>query len=98
MRSITREELITRLTEIEPRSVVERGVDGAIASLGWDGREEFSAPEVIALGTRMAELAAIELAASDAPDDRRAAAEMRPLVEALRQDVLPVIGPNGAAL
>lgn len=92
MRTITREALIERLTELEPRERVEPAVDGAIEALGWQDKPVFTAAEVIGLGTIMAEMARQTLAASAEESDRRAAGQMRPLIEGLRDDVLPVLG------
>lgn len=91
MRSITREALIDRLTELEPRSTVEPAVDQAIEALGWQDKTEMTALEVIALGTVMAEQARVTLAASDDPSHRQAAADMKPLVNSMREDVLPIL-------
>ena len=74
MRSITREALIDRLTELEPRSTVEPAVDQSIEALGWQDKAELTALEVIALGTVMAEQARVTLAASEDPSHRQAAA------------------------
>ena len=91
MQSITREALIDRLTELEPRERVEPAVNGAIEALGWEDKPILTATEVIALGTVMAELARTQFAASSDPALKRAAREMEPLVTGLRHDVLPVL-------
>jgi hypothetical protein len=97
MLSITREALIDKLTELEPRAVVEPQVDRAIEAMGWQDKPVLTATEVIALGTMMAELAREDLAASDDPADRRAASEMRPLVEGMASEVVPVLNAIQAA-
>lgn len=94
MQSITVAELIDRLTQLEPRPLVERGVNRALAVLGWSDRHTLDAAEVIALGTKMAELAQQELAQSEKPADRAAAEELAPMVDALRDDLLPVLYPS----
>jgi hypothetical protein len=91
MLSITRDALIDKLTELEPRAVVEPQVDRAIEAMGWQDKPVLTATEVIALGTMMAELAREDLASSDDPADRRAASEMKPLVEGMASEVVPVL-------
>lgn len=91
MLSITPTALIDKLTELEPREVVEPQVHQAIEAMGWQDKATLTGAEVIALGTMMAELARETLAASADPADRKAAAQLRPLVEGLASDVVPVL-------
>jgi hypothetical protein len=91
MLSITRAALIEKLTELEPRDKVEPLVNRAIEAMGWEAKPELTGAEVITLGTMMAELAREELAASADPADRRAASEMKPIVEGLAHEVVPVL-------
>jgi hypothetical protein len=91
MQSITREALIDKLTELEPREIVEPQVDRALEAMGWQDKGVLTATEVITLGTMMAELAREELANSADPDDRRAAADMKPLVEGMSNEVVPTL-------
>ena len=91
MLSITPAALIDKLTELEPREVVEPQVNAAIEVMGWQDKAVLSATEVIALGTMMAELARETLSASDDPAHRKAAAEMKPLIEGMATEVVPVL-------
>jgi hypothetical protein len=91
MQSITREALIDKLTELEPREIVEPQVHRALEAMGWQDKDVLTATEVITLGTMMAELAREELAASADPADRRAAADMKPLVEGMANEVVPTL-------
>jgi hypothetical protein len=89
MQSITKADLIERLTDFDARDAVVRQVERAARALGWADRTEFTAAEVIALGTRMAEDAQAEMAASADPAQRAKAAELAPFVDTMKQDILP---------
>lgn len=91
MLSITPAALIDKLTELEPRETVEPQVRQALEVMGWQDKAVLTATEVIALGTMMAELARETLAASADPADRRAAAELKPLVAGMAAEVVPVL-------
>ena len=91
MLSITREALIDKLTELEPREVVEPQVNAAIEVMGWQDKAVLTATEVITLGTMMAELARETLADSANPADRKAAADMKPLVTGMANEVVPLL-------
>lgn len=91
MQSITREALIEKLTELEPRETVEPLVNRAVAAMGWEDKAELTGLEVIKLGTLMAELAREELSYSSNTADRKAASEMKPIVDGLAQEVVPML-------
>lgn len=91
MSTITREALIEKLTELEPRETVEPLVNRAVEALGWEDKPELTGLEVIKLGTLMAELAREDLSHSTKTADRRAAAEMKPIVDGLAQEVVPML-------
>jgi hypothetical protein len=97
MQTITRETLIERLTELQPRELVEASVDRALLALGWQGRPEFNGLEVITIGTKMAENAHEQLADSADAADREAAEDLAPLVGAMRDDLLPMLSSEAEA-
>lgn len=89
MPSITKADLIERLCDFDEREAVIRQVERAARALGWGDRTEFTGAEVIALGTRMAEDAQSEMAASADAAQRTKAAELAPFVDTMKQDILP---------
>ena len=67
MQSITREALIEKLTELEPREVVEPQVNRAIEAMGWEDKAVLTATEVITLGRTLRKRAGDVLAYFDRP-------------------------------
>lgn len=88
MRTMSKQELIERMAEVNPLDTVEREVEQAVVALGWQAKQAFDGLEIIKLGAKMAELTYAQLSSSANAEDRAVAAEVVPFIESLQQDVL----------
>lgn len=92
MATLTRDEIISHLApSIGGKDKAEYQVFKALQKLGWHTKKRFSGEEIISLGTAIAEDAQAQLQASGTPEDLALAADVAPMVAALREDILPVL-------
>lgn len=95
MSTLTRDEIINHLApNVGGKDKAEYQVFKALQRLGWHTKKRFTGEEIISLGTAIAEDAQAQLQASGQAEDQALAAQVAPMVAALREDILPVLEAN----
>lgn len=94
MATITKQDMIAKLSALDAPGRAEASIERALATLGWQSKDVFTGAEVVALGTQMAKDAQADLAASADPADRAKAEALDPYMAAMDHQVLPHLDPK----